>query len=147
MIQRRELKGHEPCGCGSGHKYRACCRVKGHQCFVEGGTDPTAVRSIPLTERSRDALLAQKAKREAELGRPLRPDDKVFGPGDIPDTDKEYADQLRAAGLAPEFCYAVEKTGLLIVAENRDKFPAHELEEWENAVREYREQHPDEATE
>jgi uncharacterized protein YchJ len=48
---------------------------------------------------------------------------------------------LRAAGVAPEFVYAYERTGLIVVSSYRDRFSAADLDEWDDAVAEYREGH------
>lgn len=46
---------------------------------------------------------------------------------------------LRAASAAPEFVYAYERTGLVVFAHLRDRFSAADLDEWDDAVAEYRE--------
>jgi hypothetical protein len=48
---------------------------------------------------------------------------------------------LRAANAAPEFIYAYERTGLIVFAHLRDRFSAADLDEWDDAVAEYRETH------
>ena len=49
---------------------------------------------------------------------------------------------MRAASLAPEFIYAYERTGLIVASEYRMRFSAADLDEWDDAVAEYRELHP-----
>ena len=49
---------------------------------------------------------------------------------------------LRAANAAPEFVYAYERTGLIVFAQFRERFSAADLDEWDDAVAEYRENHP-----
>lgn len=49
---------------------------------------------------------------------------------------------MRAASLAPEFIYAYERTGLIVGSEYRNRFSAADLDEWDDAVTEYRELHP-----
>jgi hypothetical protein len=49
---------------------------------------------------------------------------------------------LRTTGAAPEFVYAYERTGLIVFANYRDRFSAADLDEWDDAVAEYREKHP-----
>lgn len=51
---------------------------------------------------------------------------------------------MRAAGVDPAIVYAYERTHLMITAEHRDRplaFAA-DLDEWDDAVAEYRENHP-----
>lgn len=47
---------------------------------------------------------------------------------------------LRSTGAAPEFVYAYERTGLVVFAQYRNRFSAADLDEWDDAVAEYREQ-------
>jgi uncharacterized protein YchJ len=49
---------------------------------------------------------------------------------------------LRSTGALPEFVYAYERTGLIVVTTYRDRFSAADLDEWDDAVAEYRELHP-----
>jgi SEC-C motif len=67
-------------------------------------------------------LLARSSSRSTSFARPLT--------------------ALRAAGVAPEFVYAYERTGLIVVSTYRDRFSAADLDEWDDAVAEYRETHP-----
>ncbi len=48
---------------------------------------------------------------------------------------------LQAANAAPEFVYAYERTGLIVFAQYRDRFSAADLDEWDDAVAEWRENH------
>lgn len=49
---------------------------------------------------------------------------------------------MRRANIAPEFVYAFERTGLIVVSIYRERFSAADLDEWDDAVCEYREKHP-----
>jgi len=49
---------------------------------------------------------------------------------------------LHAANASPEFVYAYERTGLIVFAQYRDRFSAADLDEWDDAVAEWRENHP-----
>jgi hypothetical protein len=48
---------------------------------------------------------------------------------------------LRASGAPPEIVYAYERTGMLVVAGLRAVWSAADLDEWDDAIPEYREQH------
>ena len=48
---------------------------------------------------------------------------------------------LKAAGAAPEIVYAYERTGMLVVGGLRAVWSAADLDEWDDAIAEYREQH------
>lgn len=144
--ERRELRGHELCLCGSGQKYRACCRPKGHQWFREGEVFPKVTHAVPMSPEVRALLLDMKRRREAELGRPVGPGDKVFPEGTIPETDEAFADEIakgwqaaRGEPMPPELHYAISKTGLLLLTEEgRRRAPPGYVQEWDAAISEYR---------
>lgn len=46
------------------------------------------------------------------------------------------------AGSPPEFIYAFDKTGRLVTEMNLHLLAEHEIQEWTNAVEEYRRLHP-----
>ncbi len=55
------------------------------------------------------------------------------------------AEALRATGIDPAMVYAYERTHLIITAEFRQKnllAAAADLDEWDDAIAEYRETHP-----
>src|SRR5689334_16923152 len=49
--------------------------------------------------------------------------------------------EMRAAGVDPALIYAYERTGLLVTPEKRKLMSAADLDEWEDAIAEYREKH------
>lgn len=58
--------------------------------------------------------------------------------------EASVADSMRAAGVDPAIVYAYQRTHLMIAEKHREKpleFAA-ELDEWDDAVAEYRENHP-----
>jgi hypothetical protein len=52
---------------------------------------------------------------------------------------------MKAAGIAPSIIYAYERTGLIVTGENRKLMSAADLDEWEDALAEYDEEHPSDA--
>ena len=46
------------------------------------------------------------------------------------------------AGIAPEWVYAMRKTGMMVTAANMDQCSKKELAEWEAAVEEYHSRKP-----
>jgi len=53
------------------------------------------------------------------------------------------AEAMRAAGIRPALVYAYERTGLIVTRENRKLMSAADIDEWEDAIAEYGEQHVD----
>ena len=75
-------------------------------------------------------------------GSGLRSDDcHRLGPAEEAALEATTVKALRASGADPAVVYAYERTHLLIVGDARDPNAA-ELDEWEDAVAEYRELHP-----
>lgn len=63
---------------------------------------------------------------------------------DAAELQANVAASMRAAGVAPAMVYAYERTHLMITEQHRAKplaFAA-DLDEWDDAVAEYRENHP-----
>ncbi len=50
---------------------------------------------------------------------------------------------MRAAGIRPAVIYAYERTGLIVTRENRKLISAADLDEWEDAIAEFVELHPE----
>jgi hypothetical protein len=48
---------------------------------------------------------------------------------------------MRAAGIRPALVYAFERTGLIVTRENRHLISAADLDEWEDAIAEFKETH------
>jgi len=128
-----ELGMKEPCPCGRGKLYKNCCRRNGVKFLRD--KDGSLVKKIPMNDEVSDALKRQMGKREAELGRPLRPDDRIF-----PEAAEAFP-QIRKAmqeiGIPPEKIYAFEKTGRIVTEENMKFLSAADLKEWQDAIDEY----------
>lgn len=63
---------------------------------------------------------------------------------DAAELEANVAASMREAGIDPALVYAYQRTHLIVTPEHREKplaFAA-ELDEWDDAVAEYREQHP-----
>lgn len=52
---------------------------------------------------------------------------------------KVVADAMRMAGMPKEQVYAFEKTGVLVTAQSRFTLPIDAVQQWDAALKEYRE--------
>jgi len=98
---------------------------------------------MQMTPEVHDALLRQREAFRTKFGRDPGPNDPVFfDPSkDKPTPIDMEADVLVAmskANLPPEFAYAYKKTGLLGLREDKSRWPADRIREWDAAVDEYR---------
>lgn len=145
---REPFPRNQRCPCGSGEKYKRCCFVKGFHYYIDHSTGEV-LRDVPISEQGRQELAplmeAQRQRFIEKFGREPEPEDPVFF--DLPDENtlkRELAETMRKAGIRPALIYATEKTGLLVTEENRNLIPDIDLAEWEAAIDEYYEQHPEE---
>lgn len=137
---------NERCPCGSGDKYKRCCFTKSFHYYVDEATGEV-YRSVPLKSEDKaeldKAFASQREKFFAKFGREMGPDDPVFFDLDEDALRKNTVEAMRAAGIKPALIYAHERTGLIVTTENRQFMSAADLDEWEDAVAEYYELHPD----
>ncbi len=137
---------NERCPCGSEEKYKRCCFTKGFHCYIDEATDEVLL-AVPVNSELRSglepALAKQREKFIAKFGREPGPDDPIFfdldegvlrehRPGDAISRDPTRVD-LRA-----------REDGFDRHEPNRHLISAADLDEWEDAVAEYYELHPDE---
>lgn len=83
-----------------------------------------------------------------ELVERMKGDDSYLFFPDEPDREKvgRYIEQMTATrlergGTSPEYIYAYRKTGHMLTENNRRFFSQEDLEEWQEAIDEYRRQH------
>ncbi len=140
MSKRVKVDRNEPCPCGSGKKYKACCYDKGFNFVLDDSGE--IVREIPLTDDLKELLTLQFAAFKEKFGRDPGPNDKVFW--DEPEhVEHHLAQAMREANLPPRFIYAFEKTGRLVTESNQHLIPQSELDEWSAACDEYVRLYPD----
>ncbi len=128
----------DPCPCGSGKKFKRCCINKGFE-WVEEPLTRQPQKRIPLTAEAKTLVENQLERFRQVHGREPRPDDKVFF--DMPPADEVISHLTAAmeqAGADPAFVYAVRKTHRIVTEENQHLLTDAELQEWTDAVNEYR---------
>lgn len=140
-MPRKRISRNALCPCGSGKKYKVCCYDKGFEWQEdEAGT---LYKSVPMTDEVAGVLEQQKQKFIEKFGREPGPDEPIFF--DMPHPEHLEAmmvEDMKAAGLAPAFIYAFEKTGgLLVTQQNQHLIPEKDLAAWDAAIREYEEKH------
>lgn len=135
----REYPGHRACPCGSGKRYRECCR--GRKDF-RLTADGKIVEWVPMTPEVEEVVRRLLERFREKHGRDPRPDERLFP--EIPEgiegerlVERKMIEAMEAVGLAPEFVYAFKKTGLLVTEANRDRFSEADLVEWEAAIDEF----------
>jgi len=143
----REYPRYQPCPCGSGKKYKVCCAKKGFKFTLD--EQGNVGRTVPLTLELQEILKEQERAFRATFGREMGPQDPIFfDPNadtpqpmemDTAEMRREFGEAAKKAGVPEELVYAVNKTGIIVTAENRNLLPDKDVKEFEDAVREYRE--------
>jgi hypothetical protein len=111
--------------------------------------DADGNKSVPLSEEAIDILKEQRQQFRDKFGRDPGPQDPVwFDPDcEVPtpiDPDKYMATTvaaMREAGLGEALIYAYVRTGgMLVTKENKHLWSKEDLEEWNDALAEYKRQ-------
>lgn len=126
-----------PCPCGSGKKFKHCCRNKGFD-WLEDEHEQT-FREVPLDEETQAILEQQRQKFRQRFGRDMRPHDRLFFDAPpLEHVEHHIVEAMKRAGLDPAFIHAFEQTGLLVSTANQHLIPAADLARWHAAVADYR---------
>ena len=143
MSERTPYPKYQECPCGSGQKYKFCCYMKGFHYYLDDGE---LAKIVPMTKEVSELLKQHRANLEKKLGRPVQPDDPVFpelAALSEEDLKKQLIDDFQKVGIRPVLIYAFEKTGLMVTEQNKHLIPDVDLAEWDDAVEEYYELHPE----
>lgn len=132
-----------PCPCGSGKKFKKCCA--NHVSPMVMRNDLTGERTIKMTDGIAEIFEGQQQRFLEKFGRKMWPGDPVFfdPDADVPTPlteekiKKGCVEVMKKAGMPKDFIYAYEKTGMMVVQENKHLFTKDDIQEWEDAVREY----------
>lgn len=139
-MSRKRISRNAPCPCGSGKKYKNCCYHKGFE--WQEDEEGSIYKSVPMSSEVTDILDEQRQKFIDKFGREPGPNDPVFF--DMPPlehVEHEMVEAMKAAGLDPSLIYAYEKTGLLLTEQNQHLLSDQDLQEWQDAIDEYRAKH------
>ncbi len=155
-IMRQEIKNFEPCPCGSGKKYQKCCKKKAFK-FVRD-RDGKVYKRLPIIGElpkymqevagisTRREMWAEflgvdvaQVKDAQFINVPYLPQAK-FSPEGLDDIEL-----MKKANMPPEFIYAYQRTGLIVTEHNKRFIPDIELQEFYDAVNEYRKKYKKEA--
>lgn len=136
---RRRLRKDSICPCGTGKKYGICCKKRGIEYTYnrEGNT----ARTVKMNSEMKEAALGAMQSYEEIFGRKAVDDDPLFLEMTLY-SEEEIADKTEEAlkyafGLPEEDLYAYRKLGYVVTKENKHNAPSKNLEEWNNAKKEY----------
>jgi hypothetical protein len=139
MTPRRPSR-NSPCPCGSGKKYKHCCRGKGFDWLADD--QGPSHRALPLADEARAVREQQRQRFRQRYARELGADEPLFfaGPA-LEHVEHHLSAAMQGASLDPAFLHAFEQTGLLVSTANEHLIPAADLARWHAAVADYRARH------
>lgn len=135
--KRKEWDENDECPCGSGKKYKDCCKKKDIKyCYKDKNT---YTKEMKMDKETRDMLFITAAQFKAIFGRAPGNDDFMVS-GVLDNQMNRYMRKLKLEGALPnDYLYAYDRTGILLSPYNYNKFSDMEIEEFEEAQEEYRE--------
>jgi len=138
-MTRKKLSRDTICPCGSGKQYSVCCWNKKFEWLEEDGK---IFKSVPVADELRQLLEEQRQVFIDKHGREPDPDDHILE--DLPHLEHlehMMVEDMKKASIDPAIIYAFTETGLLVTEENKDLLSDKDLEEWQQAIEEYRHRH------
>ena len=156
-IMGQEIEDLELCPCRSRKKYKNCCKKKAFK-FVRD-KDNKIYKRMPILDdsdtpeymkeamdsmgiSSRKDLWAKFLEINAEqiknaqfIDFPYMPEDK-FAPEML-----DFIEVMKEANIAPELIFAYQRTGLIVTEHNKRFLPDVELQEFDDAIKEYLKKH------
>jgi len=91
-----------------------------------------------MSEEVAEDLSGLMEQRSKELGRELRPDDKLFDGIQLEHAEHEMVQAMQASGVDPAIIYAFTETGLLVSEENQHLITEKDMADWQAAIEKYR---------
>ena len=149
-MNKKEIGRNEKCPCQSGFKYKNCCLKKDFT-WVRDETGEL-FKSVPLNDEAMDILIKQRESFIEKFGREPGPDDPIFfdasseagKPQSIDHKELQknienlMFDCLKNGDMPADLVYASLTTGLMLTEENRKLMTQADLNEWNEAIDEYR---------
>lgn len=138
---RNKVGNNEPCPCGSGQKYKKCCKQKGID-FVADEDDGQIYQQLPMTDELVGMMDEQEEHFRQVHGRDPGPGDKVFFDAPpLEHAEHQMVEAMRESGLDPAIVHAFIETGQLVTEANIQHIPTVRVNEWNNAVQSYNDEH------
>lgn len=133
-----KIRVNDPCPCGSGKKYKKCCKDK--DILWEKDEHGDFCRMIPVEGRLEEIIekldndINKHFERERLSNDPFLPHTLMYS---NKDTERQMVEVMEEVGLDPAYIYAYKKTGVLLTEEMVERTPGILVDEWNNAVNEF----------
>lgn len=133
-----ELRGNEPCGCGSGKLYRYCHKRTNRKYFRK--SDNTVYSTISLPQNVKDMLKEREEKFHRIFGREMEDNDLFFEEGALGRSSHFAAMLARMeydTDIRPELLFASIICDRIVTHDNLSNLSSTEKKEWTDTVRFY----------
>ncbi|AQT60655.1 DUF5677 domain-containing protein [Cellvibrio sp. PSBB023] len=133
-----KIKVNDPCPCGSGRKYKKCCKYK--DVIWEQDDTGDYYQVIPIKGKLEELVeqlddeIYKHFERERLPDDPLMPHTLMFSDKDH---ERKMIEIMEKVGTNPAFIYAYKRTGILLTDGMVEKATGSLVDEWDNAVAEY----------
>lgn len=135
--KREEWGDKENCPCGSGKSYRNCCKKKRIKYYKVD--EKHYVKAIEKDPEEKELYFIIAARFKKIFGRPPGDEDYVILTIQN-NIDKMIRKMKYDLELPRDYVYAYDRTGILLSPYNYDKWSDVDIQEFEDAKKEYREQ-------
>jgi len=136
MKENEELPDDNECPCGSGKKYKNCCKKKNFK-YIQSEEEHKIQRAVPIHPELEKGLRQEKIRFKKLFGRTPGDNDFVLGGVLEKDLKRSYKIMKREGNVDKAWLYASNKTGLMLSKENMDLLPQREINEFMNSMKEY----------
>ncbi|MDZ4261558.1 MAG: SEC-C domain-containing protein [Pseudomonadota bacterium] len=133
-----KIKVNDPCPCGSGMKFKKCCKVR--DITWKQNENGDFYRVIPVEGRLEQVVEQLDDDIYRHFERDRLPDDPFMAHSFMysdRDAERKIVEIMKKVGTNPAFVYAFKKTGILLTEEMEARAPLSVIDEWDNAVDEY----------
>lgn len=137
LKESEEWDDNKECPCGSGKKYKNCCKKRRLK-YYKGEDEDHYFKSIPMHPEAKSILENEKLRFKHVFGRVPNDMDYVQGGVLLRDLKRGYKLMKRNNAFDKAWLYASDKTGYMLTEENQDLIPEREVKEFQKYVKEYR---------
>lgn len=137
LEDKKELDDNAKCLCGSGKKYKNCCKKRKLK-YYEGKDKKHYIKSVPKHPYVEQAIENERIRFKRVFGRTPGKEDYVCGGVLLRDLERAYKIMKRQQMADEALLYATHKTGRMLTTFNEELLPEREVEEFKGYVQEYR---------
>lgn len=135
LKEDEEWDDNEKCPCGSGKRYKNCCKKKKIK-YYKGEDGNHYSKAIPIHPELKP-ILEEEIRFKRIFGRFPGDKDYVHGGILLKDLKRGYKMMKRHKIVEKSWLYASDKTGYMLTSENQDLIPERDIKEFKKYVDEY----------